>query len=64
MADLHHTFVVTLTMRRIAELRLKEGWTQKMIAEELGLSQMHVSRLQNEAMKKLGEFCFADKLSA
>ncbi|MEW6554229.1 MAG: sigma-70 family RNA polymerase sigma factor [Actinomycetota bacterium] len=51
-------------LRRIAELRLKEGWTQKMIAEEMGISQMHVSRLQNEAMRKLGEFCFADELSA
>ena len=51
-------------LRRIAELRLKKGWTQKMIAEELGLSQIHVSRLQNEAMKKLAEFCFAEKLSA
>jgi len=51
-------------LRRIAELRLKEGWTQRMIAEELGVSQMHVSRLQNMAMKRLGELCFAEKISA
>jgi len=51
-------------LRRIAELRLKEGWTQRMIAEELGVSQMHVSRLQNVAMKRLGELCFAERLSA
>ncbi len=50
-------------LRRIAELRLKD-WTQKMIADELGMSQMHVSRLQNEAIKKLGKFFFEEQLSA
>ncbi|MBN2028131.1 MAG: sigma-70 family RNA polymerase sigma factor, partial [Actinobacteria bacterium] len=48
-------------LRRIAELRLKEGWTQKRIAGELNISQMHVSRLQGDAMKMLGELCFSDK---
>lgn len=51
-------------LRHIAELRLKKGWTQKMIAEEMGLSQMHVCRLQNEAMQRLGELCFAEKMPA
>ncbi len=46
-------------LRRIAELRLKEGWTQKRIAQELNISQMHVSRLQGDAMKILGEACFS-----
>ena len=46
-------------LRRIAELKLKEGWTQKRIADELKISQMHVSRLQGDAMQRLGELCFA-----
>jgi RNA polymerase sigma-B factor len=51
-------------LRRIAELRLKEGWTQKRIAHDLNISQMHVSRLQGEAMRMLGELCFAAEVPA
>jgi RNA polymerase sigma-B factor len=51
-------------LQRIAELRLREGWTQKRIARELNISQMHVSRLQGEAMHLLGELCFTEKISA
>ena len=51
-------------LRRIAEMRLRKGWTQKKIADELGISQMHVSRLQNTAMKKLAELCFAEEVPA
>jgi RNA polymerase sigma-B factor len=53
-----------LSLRRIAELRLQEGWTQKRIASELDISQMHVSRLQGKAMRMLGELCFAEEVSA
>lgn len=32
-------------VRRLLHLRFVEGWTQEQIGEELGVSQMHVSRL-------------------
>lgn len=51
-------------LRRIAALRLKHGWTQKRIADDLNISQMHVSRLQSKAMHMLGEICYAEKVSA
>jgi len=51
-------------LQRIAALRLKDGWTQKHIASELNISQMHVSRLQSKAMQMLGEICFAEEIPA
>jgi RNA polymerase sigma-B factor len=51
-------------LQHIAVLRLKEGWTQKRIANELKISQMHVSRLQGKAMQMLGELCFAEEIPA
>lgn len=43
--------------RRAMELRLKKGWTQATIAQELGVSQMHVSRLIREAVDILSDMC-------
>ena len=36
--------------RRIVELRFFDGWTQSEIAAELGISQMHVSRLLRQSL--------------
>ena len=36
-------------------LRFYEGMTQSEIAKRLGISQMHVSRLQNRALRRLKE---------
>ena len=41
--------------RRIVQLRFVEGLTQSQIAAEVGLSQMHVSRLIGRALQKLSE---------
>ncbi len=41
--------------RRIVQLRFVEGLTQSQIAIEVGISQMHVSRLIRRALEKLGE---------
>jgi RNA polymerase sigma-B factor len=41
--------------RRIVQLRFVEGLTQSQIAVEVGLSQMHVSRLIGRALMKLSE---------
>jgi RNA polymerase sigma-B factor len=40
--------------RRIVHLRFVEGLTQSQIAAEVGVSQMHVSRLIRRALEKLG----------
>lgn len=40
--------------KRIMQLRFFEGLTQSRIAVELGISQMHVSRLIRKALDKLG----------
>lgn len=37
--------------RRIVELRFFDGWTQSEIAAELGISQMHVSRLLRHSLE-------------
>jgi RNA polymerase sigma-B factor len=42
-----------LRNRKALKLRLHEGWTQARIAEELGVSQMHVSRLIRDSVKAL-----------
>ena len=39
--------------KKIIYLRFYEGLTQKEIADRITLSQMHVSRLLNNALKKL-----------
>lgn len=41
--------------RRIVHLRFVDGLTQSQIAAEIGVSQMHVSRLLRRALEKLGE---------
>jgi RNA polymerase sigma-B factor len=41
--------------RRILVLRFFRDWTQSQIAEELGISQMHVSRLLSQTLQKLRE---------
>jgi RNA polymerase sigma-B factor len=41
--------------RQIVQLRFVEGLTQSQIAVEVGISQMHVSRLLRRALEKLGE---------
>lgn len=41
--------------RRILQLRFVEEWTQTRIAQEVGLSQMHVSRLLSATLIRLRE---------
>lgn len=41
--------------RRIVHLRFVDGLTQSQIAVEIGISQMHVSRLIRRALEKLSE---------
>jgi RNA polymerase sigma-B factor len=41
--------------RRIVELRFVDGLTQSQIAAEIGVSQMHVSRLIRRALETLGK---------
>lgn len=41
--------------RKIVQLRFVEGLTQSQIAVEIGISQMHVSRLIRRALEKLSE---------
>ena len=46
--------------RQIVELRFIAGMTQSQIGTELGISQMHVSRLLRRALAKLRETAAAD----
>jgi RNA polymerase sigma-B factor len=39
--------------RRILHLRFSEGMTQSQIAREVGISQMHVSRLIRRALETM-----------
>jgi RNA polymerase sigma-B factor len=39
--------------RRILTLRFYRGWTQSQIAEDIGVTQMQVSRLLTSALKRL-----------
>jgi RNA polymerase sigma-B factor len=41
--------------RQILTLRYFEEWSQSAVAQELGISQMHVSRLQRSALAKMRE---------
>jgi RNA polymerase sigma-B factor len=41
--------------RRIIVLRFFKDWTQSQIADELGISQMHVSRLLSQTLQRLRE---------
>src|SRR6201995_3935262 len=41
--------------RRILHLRFFEGLTQSQIAQQVGISQMHVSRLIRRALEKIGD---------
>ena len=44
-----------LRTRKILHLRFVEDLTQAQIAEEVGVSQMHVSRIIREALAELRE---------
>jgi RNA polymerase sigma-B factor len=50
--------------RRILHLRFFEGLTQSQIAQQVGISQMHVSRLIRRALEKIREEIAADELDA
>jgi len=51
--------------RRIVELRFYEGLTQSQIAAEVGISQMHVSRLLRQALETMrGQLDYPDEVSA
>ena len=47
--------------RRLVELRFIAGMTQSQIGDELGVSQMHVSRLLRRAIAKLRAQAAADR---
>ncbi|WP_067700431.1 RNA polymerase sigma factor SigF [Nocardia jejuensis] len=46
--------------RRVLTMRFFESRTQKQIAEDLGISQMHVSRILTKTLTKLREAALAD----
>jgi RNA polymerase sigma-B factor len=48
--------------RRILHLRFFEGLTQSQIAQQVGISQMHVSRLIRRALEKIREEIAVDEL--
>jgi len=50
--------------QRILELRFNDDMTQSEIADEIGISQMHVSRLLNRALASLRESIEIDTDSA
>ena len=47
--------VLTERERMILHLRFFEGLTQSQIAQQVGISQMHVSRLIRRALEKIRE---------
>jgi RNA polymerase sigma-B factor len=47
--------------RRILHLRFFEGLTQSQIAQQVGISQMHVSRLIRRALEKIREEIAAEE---
>ena len=46
--------------RKILHLRFFEGLTQSQIAQQVGISQMHVSRLIRRALEKIRDEINAD----
>ena len=48
--------------RRILHLRFFDGLTQSQIAQQVGISQMHVSRLIRRALEKIRDEIAADEL--
>ena len=46
--------------RRILQLRFFEGLTQSQIAAQIGISQMHVSRLIRRALEKIRDEIASD----
>ena len=48
--------------RTILHLRFFEGLTQSQIAQQVGISQMHVSRLIRRALEKIRDEIAADEL--
>ena len=49
--------------RRILHLRFFEGLTQSQIAQQVGISQMHVSRLIRRALEKIRDEINADEVA-
>jgi RNA polymerase sigma-B factor len=49
--------------RRILHLRFFEGLTQSQIAQQVGISQMHVSRLIRRALEKIRDEIAADEIT-
>ena len=47
--------------RKILHLRFFEGLTQSQIAQQVGISQMHVSRLIRRSLEKIREEIAADE---
>ncbi len=50
-----HLMALPERERRIIVLRFFRDWTQSQIADELGISQMHVSRLLSQTLQRLRE---------
>jgi RNA polymerase sigma-B factor len=50
--------------RRILHLRFFEGLTQSQIAQQVGISQMHVSRLIRRALEKIRDEIAAEEPEA
>ena len=50
--------------REVLRLRFAEDLTQSKIAEQVGYSQMHVSRILRRAVAKLREAAAVDELDA
>jgi RNA polymerase sigma-B factor len=48
--------------RKIVILRFFKGWSQTDVARELGISQMHVSRLQHKALSRLREMVASEEV--
>jgi RNA polymerase sigma-B factor len=54
--------VLDVRERQILHLRFFEGLTQSQIAQQVGISQMHVSRLIRRALEKIRDEITADEL--
>jgi RNA polymerase sigma-B factor len=50
--------------RKILQLRFFDGLTQSQIAQQVGISQMHVSRLIRRSLEKIREEIAADESTA